>query len=119
MNDHFELMTFVVNTCHSFWEYETIESFMIDNGEREIYRILGWFPKESNITYTELNAITTETEWIVANIDKEGVHVLHKVPSTSELRGTLTAYQKNARCPEHVTIYPAERLIINPLNDLN
>lgn len=119
MNNHFELMTFVVNTCHSFWEYETIESFMINNGEREIYRILGWFPKGTNVTYTELDTIERETEWIVAIIDKEGVHVLHKEPSTTELKCKLTEYQKTARCLEHLTLYPVERLIINPLNDLN
>lgn len=115
MNNHFDLMTFVVNTCQSFWEYETIESFMIDNGEREIYCILGWFPKASNVTYKELDNITTESEWIVAIIDKEGVHVLHKVPSTTELRCNLPEYQKAARCVEHITLYPAHRLIINPL----
>lgn len=92
---------------------------MLDNGEKEIYRILGWFPKGANVTYTELNAITTETEWIVTIIHKEGVHVLHKVPSTTELRCNLTEYQNSARCLEHVTLYPTERLIINPLNDLN
>ena len=88
MENNFDLGTFMLKDG-GFLEYEDIESYVNDNGDRELNDVIGYFKKHTNVTLEECKE---DTNYLICYISSEdGSHLTANAGSRYEL---ITGYNK-------------------------
>lgn len=110
MNVKFEQCVFIGMNQDTFLECDNVKAF-IEEFEHDIFNYIAYFPKDSNITYSEFKEIKNEQAWTVAYHDKDDYMRLVFFNTTLEIRRKLRDIIKDARGLEYVNIYQNKDIV--------
>jgi hypothetical protein len=103
MSNKFELITFITKSGEGFFEYESIEDYIDNSGDKKFSDVLGFFDKYKDLTIDEC---LDESSYLICYISSEdGSHLIINANNKFELIAKYNRLLSNGQEIGYINIF--------------